>query len=72
MIEMKATELNEYIAKNPKTVLIDVRETWEYNVAFIKDSIHIPISQIISSLLRIIHIMIILSTFISLINLLGF
>ena len=46
MIEMKATELNEYIAKNPKTVLIDVRETWEYNVAFIKDSIHIPISEI--------------------------
>ena len=46
MIEMKATELNEYIAKNPKTVLIDVREAWEYNVAFIKDSIHIPISEI--------------------------
>ena len=43
---MKATELNEYITKNPKTVLIDVRETWEYNVAFIKDSIHIPISEI--------------------------
>ena len=39
---MKATELNEYIEKNPKTVLIDVRESWEYNVAFIKDSIHIP------------------------------
>jgi rhodanese-related sulfurtransferase len=46
MIEMKATELNEYITKNPKTVLIDVRETWEYNVASIKDSIHIPISEI--------------------------
>lgn len=46
MIEMTALELNEYIANNPNIVLIDVRETWEYNVAYIKDSIHIPISEI--------------------------
>ncbi|MAW49115.1 MAG: sulfurtransferase [Gammaproteobacteria bacterium] len=46
MIEMTALELNEYIANNSNIVLIDVRETWEYNVAYIKDSIHIPISEI--------------------------
>ena len=32
MIEMTALELNEYIANNSNIVLIDVRETWEYNV----------------------------------------
>ncbi len=46
MIEMTALELNEYIAKNPNIVLIDVRESWEYSVVSIKDSIHIPISEI--------------------------
>ena len=46
MIEMTALELNEYIANNSNIVLIDVRETWEYNIAYIKDSIHIPISEI--------------------------
>ena len=46
MIEMTALELNEYITKNSNIVLIDVRESWEYSVASIKDSIHIPISEI--------------------------
>jgi rhodanese-related sulfurtransferase len=46
MIEMTALELNEYIVKNPNIVLIDVRESWEYSVVSIKDSIHIPISEI--------------------------
>ena len=46
MIEMTALELSKYIADNPNTVLIDVREPWEYSVAFIKNSIHIPISEI--------------------------
>lgn len=46
MIEMTALELNEYITKNSNIVLIDVRESWEYNVVSIKDSIHIPISEI--------------------------
>ena len=46
MIEMTALELNKYIIDNPNTVLIDVREPWEYNVAFIENSIHIPISEI--------------------------
>lgn len=46
MIEMTALELNEYITKNPNIVLIDVRESWEYSVVSIKDSIHIPISEI--------------------------
>lgn len=43
---MTALELNEYITKNPNIVLIDVRESWEYSVVSIKDSIHIPISEI--------------------------
>ena len=43
MIEMTAPELNVYIADNPNTALIDVRENWEYNVAYIEKSIHIPI-----------------------------
>ena len=43
---MTALELNEYIVKNPNIVLIDVRESWEYSVVSIKDSIHIPISEI--------------------------
>ena len=46
MIETTALELNEYIVKNPNIVLIDVRESWEYSVVSIKDSIHIPISEI--------------------------
>ena len=46
MIEMTALELNKYITDNPNTVLIDVREPCEYNEAFIKNSIHIPISEI--------------------------
>lgn len=46
MIEMTALELNEYITKNSNIVLIDVRESWEYSVVSIKDSIHIPISEI--------------------------
>ena len=40
MIEMTALELNKYITDNPNTVLIDVRESWEYNVAFIKNSMN--------------------------------
>ena len=43
---MTAPELNVYIANNPNTALIDVRENWEYNVAYIEKSIHIPISEI--------------------------
>lgn len=43
---MTALELNEYITKNSNIVLIDVRESWEYSVVSIKDSIHIPISEI--------------------------
>ena len=43
---MTAIELNEYITKNSNIVLIDVRESWEYSVVSIKDSIHIPISEI--------------------------
>ena len=46
MIEMTAPELNVYIADNQNTALIDVRENWEYNVAYIEKSIHIPISEI--------------------------
>ena len=46
MIEMTALELNEYITKNSNIVLIDVRESWEYSVVSIKNSIHIPISEI--------------------------
>ena len=46
MIEMTALELKEYITKNSNIVLIDVRESWEYSVVSIKDSIHIPISEI--------------------------
>ena len=46
MIEMTALQLNEYITKNSNIVLIDVRESWEYSVVSIKDSIHIPISEI--------------------------
>ena len=46
MIEMTALELNEHVAENPNTTLIDVRENWEYSVAFIEKSIHIPISEI--------------------------
>jgi len=46
MIEMTALELNEYISDNPNAILIDVREDWEYNLAYIKDSVHIPISEI--------------------------
>ena len=46
MIEMTALELNEYITKNSNIVLIDVRESWEYSVVSIKDSIHIPIYEI--------------------------
>ena len=46
MIEMTASELNVYIDNNPNTALIDVRENWEYNVAYIEKSIHIPISEI--------------------------
>ena len=43
---MTALELNEYITKNSNIVLVDVRESWEYSVVSIKDSIHIPISEI--------------------------
>mgnify|MGYP001231190769 CR=1 FL=1 len=50
MIEMNAVELNEYITKNPNTLLIDVRENWEYSVVSIKGSIHIPISEIQSKM----------------------
>ncbi len=46
MIEMTAIELNQFIIENPKTILVDVRENWEYSVVSIKDSIHIPISEI--------------------------
>tara|TARA_B100001996_G_C18652715_1_gene590048 strand:- start:1473 stop:1790 length:318 start_codon:yes stop_codon:yes gene_type:complete len=46
MIEMTALELNEYVNNNSNAILIDVREGWEYNIAYIKDSIHIPISEI--------------------------
>ena len=46
MIEMTPLELKEHISNNPETVLIDVREPWEYDVVYIKDSIHIPISEI--------------------------
>jgi len=46
MIEMTALELNEYVNNNSNAILIDVREYWEYNIAYIKDSIHIPISEI--------------------------
>jgi len=46
MIEMTALELNEYVNNNSNAILIDVREDWEYNIAYIKDSIHIPISEI--------------------------
>ena len=46
MIEMTAVELRKFIDENPKVTLIDVRETWEYNVVSIENSIHIPISEI--------------------------
>jgi len=46
MIEMTALELNKYISDNSGTILIDVRESWEYSVAAIKRSVHIPISEI--------------------------
>ena len=46
MIEMTPLELKEHISNNPETVLIDVREPWEYDVVYFKDSIHIPISEI--------------------------
>ena len=46
MIEMTAFELKKHIQNDPNIILIDVRENWEYSVVSIKDSIHIPISEI--------------------------
>tara|TARA_B110000259_G_C13821246_1_gene324797 strand:+ start:255 stop:572 length:318 start_codon:yes stop_codon:yes gene_type:complete len=46
MIEMTAPETKQYISDNQSVILIDVRESWECNTAFIKGSIHIPISEI--------------------------
>ena len=51
MIEMTAIELNQFIIQNPKIILVDVRENWEYNVVSIKDSVHIPISEIQNKML---------------------
>ena len=45
MIEMTAPETKQYISENQAVILIDVRESWECNTAFIKGSIHIPISE---------------------------
>ena len=50
MIEMTALELHQHIKENPDITLIDVRETWEYNVVYIENSIHIPISEIQSKM----------------------
>jgi len=46
MIEMTAPETKQYISENQAVILIDVRESWECNTAFIEGSIHIPISEI--------------------------
>ena len=46
MIEMTAPETKQHISDNKSTILIDVRESWECDAAFIKGSIHIPISEI--------------------------
>ena len=46
MIEMTAAELKTHIQKDPNTILIDVRENWEYKIAYIQNSVHIPISEI--------------------------
>ena len=48
---MTAIELDQFIIQNPKTILIDVRENWEYNFVSIKDSVHIPISEIQNKML---------------------
>ena len=46
MIEMTALETKQYISDNQSVILVDVRESWEYNTVFIEGSIHIPISEI--------------------------
>lgn len=43
---MTALELNKFISNNPSILLIDVRESWEYSIGSIKNSIHIPIAEI--------------------------
>ncbi len=51
MKQMTAIELKQYIETNPiDTVLLDVREPWEFERCNITGSVHIPMGQIPSSL----------------------
>ncbi len=51
MRNLTAEQLKDYLeTADPKPVLLDVREPWEYKVAHLSDSILIPMRQLPSSL----------------------
>lgn len=50
MNEITATELKNHINDDMALLLLDVRETWEYEICAIPDSINIPMSLIPSSI----------------------
>lgn len=47
MRQLTASELKDYLAsKHPPPVLIDVRESWEYEIAHLSGAVLIPLSEI--------------------------
>ncbi len=53
MQQLTAEELKEYIDKGASFVLLDVRETWEYEICHIESSINIAMTDISSALQEI-------------------
>jgi rhodanese-related sulfurtransferase len=49
-IEITPREVKDLLARDPKVLLVDVREQWEYDTARIAGSVLIPLGEIPSNL----------------------
>ena len=47
MIENSPKEIESLINNNEKIIILDVREKWEYDICHIKNSLHIPMGQLV-------------------------
>ena len=47
MIEKSPKEIESLINENEKIIILDVREKWEYDICHIKNSLNIPMGQLV-------------------------
>ena len=47
-LEVSVGECAQYRAERPDTILLDVRESWERDIAALEGSLHIPMNEIVA------------------------